>query len=118
MRSGRLTTGPNEAVRYLGADPLLVDVDPVTLCIDFADAERRVTDRTVAAAPVHYAGLAVPDAALTDFAARRGLKVVEDAAHAFPTLNEGAVSEGDGERVQGGLPSGGPACLTGALGVY
>ena len=84
-------TSTAEAVRYLGADPVLVDVDPVTLCIDLADAERRVTENTVAIAPVHYAGLAVPDAALTAFAKRHGLKVVEDAAHSFPTVNEGTL---------------------------
>ncbi|MFT3888601.1 MAG: DegT/DnrJ/EryC1/StrS family aminotransferase [Arachnia sp.] len=84
-------TATAEAVRYLGGDPVLVDVDPVTLCLDLADAERKVTERTVAVAPVHYAGLAVPNAALTTFAERHGLAVVEDAAHAFPTLNEGTV---------------------------
>lgn len=84
-------TATAEAVRYLGGDPVLVDVDPATLCIDLADAARKVTDRTVAIAPVHYAGLAVPDAALTAFAARHGLHVVEDAAHAFPTVNEGTL---------------------------
>lgn len=89
-------TATAEAVSYLGGNPVLVDVDPVTLCIDFADAERRVTDRTVAIAPVHYAGLAVPAGELSEFAARHGLRVVEDAAHALPTLNEGKlVGAGD-----------------------
>ena len=82
-------TATAEAVRYLGGDPVLVDVDPATLCIDLEDAERKVTDRTIAIAPVHFSGLAVPDGALTGFAQRHGLQVVEDAAHSFPTLNEG-----------------------------
>lgn len=82
-------TSTAEAVRYLGGDPILVDVDPETLCIDLEDAERKVTERTIAIAPVHFSGLAVPDGALSDFAKRHGLKVVEDAAHSFPTLNEG-----------------------------
>jgi len=84
-------TSTAEAVRYLGGDPVLVDVDPHTLCIDLDDAERKTTDRTVAIAPVHYAGLGVPNGALTEFAARHSLKVIEDAAHAFPTLNEGTL---------------------------
>ncbi len=84
-------TSTAEAVRYLGGDPVLVDVDPLTLCIDLADAERKVTERTVAIAPVHFAGLGVPDGALTDFAERHGLRIVEDAAHSFPTLNEGTL---------------------------
>ena len=66
-------TSTAEAVRYLGGDPVLVDVDPGTLCIDLEDAERKVTDRTIAIAPVHFSGLAVPDGALTGFAERHGL---------------------------------------------
>lgn len=84
-------TATAEAVRYLDGDPVMVDVDPHTLCIDLEDAERKVTERTVAIAPVHFAGLGVPNRALTDFARRHGLKVIEDAAHSFPTLNEGAL---------------------------
>lgn len=84
-------TSTAEAVRYLGGDPVLVDVDPDTLCIDLEDAERKTTERTVAIAPVHYAGLGVPNGALTAFAERHSLKVIEDAAHAFPTLNEGTL---------------------------
>ena len=84
-------TSTAEAVRYLGGDPVLVDVDPSTLCIDLEDAERKVTERTVAIAPVHFAGLGVPDGSLTAFAQRHGLRVVEDAAHALPTLNEGTL---------------------------
>lgn len=84
-------TATAEAVRYLGGDPVFVDVDPSTLCIDLADAARKVTERTIAIAPVHFAGLGVPNAALTDFAHSHGLKVVEDAAHSFPTLNEGTL---------------------------
>ncbi len=82
-------TSTAEAVRYLGADPVLVDSLPDTLCIDLEDAARKVTDKTVAIAPVHYSGLSVPNGQLTDFAESHHLKVVEDAAHAFPTINEG-----------------------------
>ncbi|RRD49036.1 DegT/DnrJ/EryC1/StrS aminotransferase family protein [Arachnia propionica] len=84
-------TATAEAVRYLGGDPVFVDVDPATLCINLDDAARKVTQRTVAIAPVHFGGLAVPNGALSDFARSHGLKVVEDAAHSFPTLNEGTL---------------------------
>ncbi|MGA4506345.1 DegT/DnrJ/EryC1/StrS family aminotransferase [Propionibacteriaceae bacterium G1746] len=84
-------TSTAEAVRYLGADPVFVDVDPDTLCIDLVDAEKRLTDRTKVIAPVHFAGLGVPNQALADFAATHGLRIVEDAAHALPTINEGAM---------------------------
>lgn len=82
-------TATAEAVQYLGGDPVFVDSDPETLCMDLDDAARRITERTVAIAPVHYSGLAVPNGALKALADEHGLKVVEDAAHAFPTLNEG-----------------------------
>ena len=84
-------TATAEAVRYLGGDPILVDCDPITLCMDLADAERKITPRTVAIAPVHYAGLGVPNGALTELAERHNLKMVEDAAHSFPTVNEGTL---------------------------
>ncbi|MGO4392627.1 DegT/DnrJ/EryC1/StrS family aminotransferase [Variovorax sp. M-6] len=78
-------TASAEVVRYLGADVVLVDVDPVTLCIDVRGIEAAITPRTKAIIPVHYAGLAADMEALLALAQTRGLKVVEDAAHALPT---------------------------------
>jgi dTDP-4-amino-4,6-dideoxygalactose transaminase len=51
-------TATAEVVRYLGADVVLVDIDPATLCIDVAAVEAAITPRTRAVVPVHYAGLA------------------------------------------------------------
>ncbi len=78
-------TATAEVVRYLGADVVLVDIDPATLCIDVAAVEAAITPRTKAVMPVHYAGLAADMEALLPLARRHGLKVVEDAAHALPT---------------------------------
>jgi dTDP-4-amino-4,6-dideoxygalactose transaminase len=78
-------TATAEVVRYLGADVVLVDIDPATLCIDVAAVEAAITPRTKAVMPVHYAGLAVDMVRLLPMAQRHGLKVVEDAAHALPT---------------------------------
>jgi dTDP-4-amino-4,6-dideoxygalactose transaminase len=78
-------TSTAEVVRYLGADVVLVDIDPATMCIDVAAVEAAITPRTKAVIPVHYAGLAADMAALLPLARRHGLKVVEDAAHALPT---------------------------------
>lgn len=78
-------TASAEVVRYLGADVVLVDVDPVTLCIDVRGIEAAITPRTKAIIPVHYGGLAADMEALLALARKRGLKVVEDAAHALPT---------------------------------
>ena len=78
-------TATAEVVRYLGADVKLVDIDPATLNIDAARVEAAITPRTKAIVPVHYGGLAADMPALLALAARHGLKVVEDAAHALPT---------------------------------
>jgi len=84
-------TATAEVVRYLGADVVLVDIDPATLCIDPKLVEAAITPRTKAIMPVHYGGLAADMPALLDIAKRHGLKVVEDAAHALPTTSGGAL---------------------------
>jgi len=85
-----------EVVRYQGAVPLLVDCDPVTLNLDLDDAERKISDlkqgrtpldpslKVVGIMPVHYGGLMVDMDEVRALAARHGLWVVEDAAHALP----------------------------------
>ena len=78
-------TATAEVVRYLGADVKLVDIDPATLNIDPRAVEAAITPRTKAILPVHYAGLAADMPAILAIAARHGLKVIEDAAHALPT---------------------------------
>lgn len=78
-------TATAEVVRYLGADVVLVDIDPATMCIDPALVEAAITPRTKAVLPVHYGGRAADMQALMAIARRHGLKVVEDAAHALPT---------------------------------
>ena len=84
-------TATAEVVRYLGADVVLVDIDPATLNIDSAAVERAITPRTKAIVPVHYAGLAADMGAILALARRHGLKVVEDAAHALPATCGGAL---------------------------
>jgi dTDP-4-amino-4,6-dideoxygalactose transaminase len=78
-------TATAEVVRYLGADVVLVDVDPATLNIDVDAVEAAITPRTKAVIPVHFGGLAVDMPRLLALTKRHGLKVVEDAAHALPT---------------------------------
>ena len=83
-------TSTVEVARYLGADAALVDVDPVTLNIDPARIAAAITPRTKAILPVHYGGLACDMAAIHAIAARHGLQVVEDAAHALPATYRSA----------------------------
>ncbi|WP_439858860.1 DegT/DnrJ/EryC1/StrS family aminotransferase [Pseudomonas sp. MBLB4136] len=78
-------TATAEVVRYLGAVPVMVDVQDHTFNIDPIAVEAAITPRTRAIMPVHFAGLSCEMDALLGIARRYGLKVVEDAAHALPT---------------------------------
>ena len=69
------------AVLKAGARPVFADIHPLTLGLDPLDVERRVTPRTRAILPVHYAGMACDMAALDAIAERHNLQVIEDAAH-------------------------------------
>lgn len=71
------------AVLYVGAIPVLCDVDPASWTIDVGDAEARITSKTKAIIPVHLYGQLADMAAVTDMAERHGLAVIEDAAQAL-----------------------------------
>ncbi len=75
-----------EAIVRCGATPRFVDIDPDTLLMDVSQVEAAVTPRTRAVIPVHLYGACVDMAPLMRLAARRGLKVVEDAAQAHGAL--------------------------------
>jgi perosamine synthetase len=109
-----------EVVRYLGAIPILVDCDPITLNMDLDDAERKLsTDyavytegsevsdqkaesrsqktearKIVGIMPVHLGGMMMNVRAINDFAAKHNLWIVEDAAHAFPGAARVKTAEG------------------------
>jgi dTDP-4-amino-4,6-dideoxygalactose transaminase len=82
-------TATAEVVRYMGARPILVDVDPGSLTIDWGHAASRITDRTKAVMPVHFAGALIPSAEIARFRSSTGLRVVEDAAHCLPSAELG-----------------------------
>ncbi|RMH61537.1 MAG: DegT/DnrJ/EryC1/StrS aminotransferase family protein, partial [Zetaproteobacteria bacterium] len=88
-------TATAEVIRYLGADPVFVDIDPDTLNIDVEQAQatldqlEREGKRAKALMPVHFAGLGCDMRAILHMAERFGVQVVEDAAHAFPTIVDG-----------------------------
>jgi dTDP-4-amino-4,6-dideoxygalactose transaminase len=82
-------TATAEVIRYMGADPIFVDVDANTLCIDVAAVEAAITDRTKAIIPVHFAGRAADMSSLLALAKKYGLRIMEDAAHALPTTCDG-----------------------------
>lgn len=82
-------TATAEVVRYLGAVPVVVDVDPTTLTLDAARFEASVTPRTKAVIVVHFGGFAADTASIAAVARARGIRVVEDAAHAIPSARGG-----------------------------
>ena len=69
------------AVLRVGARPVFADIEDRTLGLDPQDVERRLSPRTAAVLPVHYAGIAADMTRLLDLARQHRLKVVEDAAH-------------------------------------
>jgi dTDP-4-amino-4,6-dideoxygalactose transaminase len=85
-------TSTAEVVTYLGARPVLVDVDPATLNADPVAIRAAITERTRAVMAVHIAGLPMAIGPLVRELEARGIPVVEDAAHAFPSR---IASEGD-----------------------
>jgi dTDP-4-amino-4,6-dideoxygalactose transaminase len=77
------------AVIHAGATPVLADVDPVTMNMDPAQVEEKITPRTRALLPVHFAGRPSKMDALCDIAAGHNLKIIEDCAHAIETEYKG-----------------------------
>jgi len=78
-----------QAISAAGAVPVACEVYPETVTLDLEDAARRITPRTRAVMPVHYASNPGDLEALYDFARRHGLRVIEDAAHAFGCTDNG-----------------------------
>jgi UDP-4-amino-4-deoxy-L-arabinose-oxoglutarate aminotransferase len=72
-----------------GATPVFVDVDRDTLMTSAELVEPLITERTRLIVPVHFAGAAVDMAPLRALAARHGIALVEDAAHALGTACRG-----------------------------
>jgi dTDP-4-amino-4,6-dideoxygalactose transaminase len=95
------------AIRYCGATPVFVDIDPHTYNMDPALVEAAVTPRTRAILPVHQMGLPCDLPAILKIADRHGLPVVEDAACAIGS----EIRIGDQwERI--GKPHGTVACFS------
>ncbi len=88
-------TATAEVIRYLGADPVFVDISPTTFNIDTGKMEKVISERlgvmgkkVKAIIPVHFAGLSCDMDAIMQMAKKYDLKIVEDAAHALPTTHK------------------------------
>ena len=77
-----------QAISATGARPVAIDVNKQDLTIDLKDAEKKLSSNTKAIMPVHYGGSVGDLNAIYHFAEKHGLRVVEDAAHAFGTIFE------------------------------
>lgn len=77
------------AIVHAGATPVLADVDPLTMNIDPAKVEAKITSKTKAILPVHFAGRPCDMDALCGIAERHNLKLIEDCAHAIETEYKG-----------------------------
>ncbi|HEB02287.1 MAG TPA: UDP-4-amino-4,6-dideoxy-N-acetyl-beta-L-altrosamine transaminase [Nitrospirae bacterium] len=80
-----------EVVRYFGARPVLVDIDPETMNMDVSLLEEAISSckRPRAIIPVHYGGLPCDMDAVISIAKKHGMAVIEDAAHALPASYKG-----------------------------
>jgi len=84
-------------VLYQGGKPVFADVDEETGNIDPASVADRITERTKAILPVHYAGQPARLDELRELAKARGLVVIEDAAHALGAVYKGRRIGSDGD---------------------
>ncbi|MCX5662170.1 MAG: DegT/DnrJ/EryC1/StrS family aminotransferase [Planctomycetota bacterium] len=80
-----------------GARIVFADVDPATLCLDPAAVEKKITPRTKAIIPVHFAGLAADVEGFDAITKRTGVPVIYDAAHAVGTRRHGKRVGGAGK---------------------
>lgn len=80
-----------EVVTYFGATPVLCDIEEDTHNMSVARLERLFSPRTKAVIPVHFAGQPCDMDEIMAAAARRGVPVVEDAAHALPSSYKGRI---------------------------
>jgi perosamine synthetase len=76
-------------ILYCGARPVFVDIDPATLNMDPSGTEKAITSRTKALLLVHQVGRPCDIAAFAEIAARRGVKLIEDAACATGSVYQG-----------------------------
>lgn len=86
-----------EVVRYLGARPVLVDALPGDHTIDPKAVEAAISPRTKAIIPVHFAGQSCDMDALLSLVSGKSIKILEDAAHSFPTSYKGKLIGGIGD---------------------
>lgn len=80
------------AIRYVGATPIFVDIDPLTLNLSPAAVEKAITSRTRAILAVHTFGVPADMSSLISIAQRHNLTLIEDACEALgSTINSKSI---------------------------
>jgi dTDP-4-amino-4,6-dideoxygalactose transaminase len=77
------------SILHAGGKPVLADINPITMNIDPQEIRRKITDRTRAIIPVHFAGLPCEMDEISMIAEEHELIVIEDCAHAIETEYRG-----------------------------
>ncbi|NSW89122.1 MAG: DegT/DnrJ/EryC1/StrS family aminotransferase [Firmicutes bacterium] len=80
-----------------GAKPVFADIDPRTYNLDPAKVEEKITERTKAVIPVHFAGLSADIEGFERLAKKYGIKVIYDSAHAVGSKYKGKKIGGFGD---------------------
>ena len=86
-----------EAISYVGAVPVFIDIRPDTFNMDVSQIASKITKRTKAILPVHLYGQSVDMGPLLEIARKHGLKVIEDCAQSFGSEYKGKKTGSFGE---------------------
>jgi len=82
--------GTVHAIIHAGGTPVLADIDPETLNVNPEEICKKISARTKALLPVHFAGRPCEMSEILALAQQHGLKVIEDCAHAIETMYHGS----------------------------
>jgi dTDP-4-amino-4,6-dideoxygalactose transaminase len=77
------------AIIHAGAQPVLADIDPITLNIDAQEIGKKISSKTKAVIVVHFAGRPCDMDSIETLARSRGIAIIEDCAHAIETEYKG-----------------------------
>ena len=78
-----------QAITECGGKPVFCEIDEKTMLIDINDVKKKITDKTKAIMPVHYAGAPCDMDELLSIKEKYGIRIIEDAAHAIGSTYKG-----------------------------
>lgn len=78
-----------QAVLMVGATPVLCDINEDDFLINIEDVKKKITPKTKAIIPVHYSGNVCDMKSLLEIKEKTGIRIIEDAAHAFGSVYSG-----------------------------